>query len=97
MSSPEVLELPFDPIAHGWPDHWDGTEYRPDLEWYVPYLWPVPCYCTYCKRLGDSTDKEGCVVIKIYSPHYNMQLGYLETRCPEHPRTVWQARRGAVG
>ncbi len=87
----EVLELPFDPIAYGWPE-WNGPEYRPLLEWYVPYAWPVPCYCTYCWRcFGDKTAKEGCVVIKIVHKGKNFnELGYLETRCPKHPRTVWK-------
>jgi hypothetical protein len=76
-------ELPFDPIAHGWPDRWDGLEYRPLMEWYVEYVWPVPCECTYCKGLGDH-EKKDCVVIR--TRHGRMKLGYLETRCADHPR-----------
>lgn len=83
MSYDDALPLPFDPVALGWPNLPRDFEYRPLLDWSTEYAWPKPCMCTICRRHGDDSVKARCVLWKY--PHARFPLGYLDTRCPDHP------------
>lgn len=83
----QAEELPFDPIAMGWPDMPRDFDYRPLLTYGVQYRWPVPSYCTVCSQQGDHNDKDRCIIVLGRHDGLNFIEGYIHTRCPDHPWT----------